>query len=276
MVSHIETMVRASVAGCTYDVVAIRYGTCTTPARELFHRYEVFGEPNAPVEMHYYFWVLRGGGRTILVDTGFAPPAGTRRDRICLISPVDALRALGIHSRAVTHVIVTHFHYDHVGNVDEFPDAELLFARAEFDFWTSPMAMKEHFASLVESREVEAVVRAHREGRARFVEYPAEILPGVVAIPVGGHTPGQLVVVAAQESGHAILTSDAVHFYAELQLDRPFSILHDLSEMYAGYETIRAIAAERNRVVVAGHDPAVMTKFPPASTNSAGFAVRIS
>ena len=91
-------------------------------------------------------------------------------------------------------------------------------------------------------------------GRARTVA------PGIELIQVGGHTPGQAIVTVATAGGPVILASDAVHYYEELERDRPFSIVADLADMYAAYDQIRELAAA-GAPVVAGHDPLVADRF---------------
>ena len=57
-----------------------------------------------------------------------------------------------------------------------------------------------------------------------------------------------------------MLASDAVHYYEELERDRPFSIVASLADMYAAFDRIRALA-EAGARVVAGHDPLVAERF---------------
>jgi glyoxylase-like metal-dependent hydrolase (beta-lactamase superfamily II) len=247
-----------------YEVTAIRYATLRARKSELFYRFEVHGEDDAEVEMAYYFWLLRGNGRTILVDSGFDPAVGLRRGRTCLVRPVEALQQLGVSPDSISAIVVTHFHYDHIGNLAAFPAAELIVPRAELEFWTSPIARQAHFAAHVEADEIDHVRRADAEGRVRTTEGEEEVLPGVVAIAVGGHSPGQQLTTVAAGEGSVLLTSDAVHFYEELEMARPFAVMADLAAMYRAYDRIRQLAREAQAVVVPGHDPHVMERFAPA------------
>ena len=56
------------------------------------------------------------------------------------------------------------------------------------------------------------------------------------------------------------LASDAIHFYDELDNERPFLVFSDIADMYRGYEHLRERAAT-GAVLVAGHDPDVMRRF---------------
>ncbi|HEX8713993.1 MAG TPA: hypothetical protein VF706_00365, partial [Solirubrobacteraceae bacterium] len=70
-------------AGAVYEVFAIRYATLRSLKRDLYYRYEAYGEDDGDVavDMDYYFWLIRGEQETILLDTGFDPAAGARRGR---------------------------------------------------------------------------------------------------------------------------------------------------------------------------------------------------
>jgi glyoxylase-like metal-dependent hydrolase (beta-lactamase superfamily II) len=253
-----------------YDVTAVRYGTVETTKAEVYFRHHAYGEPDEAVRMDYYFWVLRGASDVTLVDTGFDPAVGARRGRTTLCPVPEALGRLGLTPADVSRVIVTHFHYDHIGNLRLFPRARLLFSGREYDFWTGPWARRFQFALSAEEPEIAYVEAAYRDGRATRLGDEEEIAPGLRTRWVGGHTPGELIVTV----DGLVLASDAVHFYEEVALDRPFAIVADLAGMYAAYETLRDLTASPDRVLIAGHDPRVMREFP-AVPGLDGLAVRL-
>ncbi|WP_197938279.1 N-acyl homoserine lactonase family protein [Phytohabitans flavus] len=238
------------------EVLAVRYGTRAARKSEVFLHFDMYGEPDADIQMDYYFWVLRLGGQTILVDCGFNEASGGRRRRTMLCPPSRALSRLGIDPGTITTIVVTHGHYDHIGNLPDFPDARLVMARREYDFWTSPMGGKPLFAVSAETDDVAALHAAHDEGRIEFFTTHTSLPGGVDLVEVGGHTPGQLIV----RVGDVVLASDALHYYEELDEDRPFVHVADLPAMYAGFDMLRQLG-ETHRLV-AGHDPDVMRRFP--------------
>jgi glyoxylase-like metal-dependent hydrolase (beta-lactamase superfamily II) len=257
-----------------YEVYAVLYGRLRAPKSEFFYRHSSYGEPDAEVEMAYWFWLLRRGHETIVVDCGFAPEVGARRGRTCLQAPPDALRALGVEPESVSTVLVTHLHYDHIGNLAAFPAATLIVPRDELDFWSGPLARRFQFASLVEESEIAFVEAAAAAGRVRLIDGTEEIVAGVTAIAVGGHSPGQLITVVRSEDGEVVLASDAVHFYEELEFDRPFSVVGDLVDMYAAYDVLNELA-RAGATVVPGHDPEVARRYPRVQAAGDVEAVRI-
>jgi glyoxylase-like metal-dependent hydrolase (beta-lactamase superfamily II) len=218
--------------------------------------------------MDYFFWVLRDGASAIVVDTGFHPEAGARRGRTTLCPPDEALRRIGVDPGTVPTVILTHLHYDHTGNLEWFPEAELIVQRSELEFWSGPEARHEQFASLIEPDEIERIAAGH----VRLLDGDADIAPGIRAICVGGHSPGQTVLAVETAGGSAVIASDAVHYYEELELERPFEIMVDLRAMYAGYATVAELARRPGAALLVGHDPEVMTRFPLLAD---GLGVRI-
>lgn len=265
-----------STTGTAYEVYAVRYGSFTTTRSALFADHHVYGEPDAEMQMDYFFWVLRDGARTVLVDTGFAPEVGRRRGREVRCGPLDALGRLGIDPGSVTDVLLTHFHYDHIGNVSLFPDARLVTSARELAFWTGPYGRRPVVAAPTEAAEVERVVQAHRQGRVLLVPDQDPELPGIEVVDLGGHTPGQLGVVVRTGAGTVVLASDAAHSYDEYERDMPFHVYSDLEGMYRGFEALRALQQEPGTVVVPGHAPDVMRRFPAVSEELAGLAVKLS
>lgn len=266
----------AAVPRTSYRVVAVRYGTRETTKSETYYRYSAYGEPDVPLRMDYFFWILEGRDRTLVIDTGFEPDVGVRRGRTCLCPPAEALARLGVDPAQVSQVILTHLHYDHIGNVNLFPRSEIVLAQRELEFWTGPYATRFQIAEPVERSEIAGVEQADREGRVTLVADEQAVAPGVTAIRVGGHTPGQLVVVVATEGGQAVIASDALHYYEELERDRPFVIFTDLSDAYRAFDTLGDLTADPASALVAGHDPRVIERFPSLTGECADLAVRIA
>jgi glyoxylase-like metal-dependent hydrolase (beta-lactamase superfamily II) len=263
------------MAGPEYEVLAVRYATLEAHKSELYYRYGSYGEPDAEVTIDYFFWLLRRGGETILVDTGFDPAVGARRGRTCLCPPVEALARIGVEPESISTVILTHLHYDHTGNLDAFPAAQLVVQREELEFWSGPLAGRFQLGSHAEAADIALVVEAERAGRVRILDGSQEIADGIRAIRVGGHSPGQQLTVVSSALGDVVLASDAIHFYKELELDRPFAVIADLPEMYLAFDLLRELEATGS-IVVAGHDPEVLERFPSLSPELAGLAVRIA
>jgi glyoxylase-like metal-dependent hydrolase (beta-lactamase superfamily II) len=250
------------------EVLAVRYGSRVTRKAESFHNYHIYGEPDEALGVDYYFWVIRdsagqdSAGPVTLVDTGFAPEAGRRRGRDQWFTPADALPLLGIAPEAVTTVVITHAHWDHTGNLDQFPGAEIVMSQAEYDFWTSAVARRRHFALHSEAAEIELLTQARAAGRLTLTTgQSTRLASGIELVEVGGHTPGELIISVDDGAGTVILASDALHHYEEIDQDRPYAVLADLPAMYRAYDLLAELAARPGARLVAGHDPEVRARF---------------
>jgi glyoxylase-like metal-dependent hydrolase (beta-lactamase superfamily II) len=259
----------------TYEVIALRYGTRMGAKGEIYLNYPIYGEPDEPLGMDYYCWVARNAERPVVIDTGFGPVGGARRRRTTLVPPLEALARIGVAAATVPQVVVTHGHYDHIGNLAGFPAAEVIMTRREFAFWTGPMARRPQFAWSAEESETAHLCEIREQGRMTLIDAAHQVAPGVEVVPVGGHTPGQAIVLVATPEGQAVLASDSAHYYGEIERDRPFAYVADLEAMYRAFDLLKEIAAEPGRVVVAGHDPDVMRRFPALEGVDAGLAVRV-
>jgi glyoxylase-like metal-dependent hydrolase (beta-lactamase superfamily II) len=245
----------------TWSLTALRYGSRMTTRADVFLRYPHYHEPDGPQEMAYYLWVLRDDTRTIVVDTGYSADGAGRRGRQFLVSPLDALRRAGVHVAAVDLVLTTHLHYDHAGHLDAFGDTPVLVPRAELEFWTGPLAGRTQFAAHIEPAEISALAARAESGAVTLMDAEHEVAPGLMAVEVGGHSPGQTILLIQGGEGPIVLASDAVHFYEELERDRACAVLVDLARVYRAYDTIRE-HVENGARLVAGHDPLVMDRFP--------------
>jgi glyoxylase-like metal-dependent hydrolase (beta-lactamase superfamily II) len=251
-----------SAGGETYEVLALRYGTRATSASEVFLNFATYGEPDRPMVMDYFFWVARNERRTVVIDTGFAPAAGAARGRTRVRSIEQALDDVSVDAHQGAQVVVSHAHYDHIGCLDHFPDAEVLMAQAEYDFWTDPVAEKALFAQSSERSEIDYLRQLRARGALSPFSGASTLAPGIELVEVGGHTPGQVVVRVQTSGGMIVLASDAVHYYEEVERDLPFTTVVDVAGMYRAYERLREMLGDPGVQMVAGHDPEVMTRFP--------------
>jgi glyoxylase-like metal-dependent hydrolase (beta-lactamase superfamily II) len=260
----------------TYEVLAVRYGSRVTSRSDFYLRYQTYGEPDEALPMDYFFWALRGPDETILVDTGWNPTAAEKRGRNLLREPARAMAELGLGPATVSRIVLTHLHWDHTGNVGLFPDAQVIVQDRELEFWGGPTGRRLQFAAHAEAADIELVLAADREGRVLRLHGDAELAPGVQARLVGGHSPGQTILVVETASGPVVLASDAIHYYEELERDWPCSIVTDVPEAYAAFDLLRQLAAGERTRLVAGHDPLVLERFPPVEGPLAGSAVSLS
>jgi glyoxylase-like metal-dependent hydrolase (beta-lactamase superfamily II) len=125
-----------------------------------------------------------------------------------------------------------------------------------------------------EVEDVVGMVRRVYAGRVRFHDGDGEIAPGVTVHHVGGHTMGLQVVRVATRRGWVVLASDASHFYANMEQQRPFPIVYNVGDMVDGWRRARSLA-DSDAHIIPGHDPLVMERHPAPSKALEGLVVRL-
>jgi glyoxylase-like metal-dependent hydrolase (beta-lactamase superfamily II) len=207
-----------------------------------------------PLHGHVNAYAVNTGERLVLIDAGapasFMPSVGRL--------PAN-LRAAGIAPAQVDTVLLTHLHIDHIGALLDdagqpaFANAELVLAEAEFAFWSDPALLAnapEGFRPLVAAAQ--RVLAAHA-GRIRRFARDGEVVRGIAAVALPGHTPGHSGYRIADGAGSLLVWGDIVHAPA-VQFARPgISIAFDTDQDAARATRLRAfdrVVAER--VPVAG------------------------
>jgi glyoxylase-like metal-dependent hydrolase (beta-lactamase superfamily II) len=249
----------------TYELFAFRYARRTggSKAREFYCYSEIYGEPDAVSGMDYFFWLARNQHRTVLIDCGMDREHALRHNRTIDLDAVEAIAKIGVAPSEIDHIVLSHLHFDHIGNADKFGNATFSVAEEELKFWMGPFADRPIFSWAVEAEEIAFVQDAYRQGRIRLVSGPETLFPGIRVNPIGGHTAGMMITEVDTSDQTMVLASDAIHFYEEMTLDRPFFIFSDLLKVYESYELLRSLDNQSRTTVVAGHDPESFSHFEP-------------
>ncbi len=247
--------------GAPYEVYAIKYAELKGR-----HAAEIFlgADPHeAAVDMDYFIWLIRSAERTIVVDMGFNREIAARRGRRFLRCPTEGLAALGVDARTVTDVIISHMHYDHVGNYDLFPAARFHLQDREMSFATGRLMRHRCLCAAYEVEDVCSVVRHVYKGRVEFHDGDAEIAPGITVHLAPGHTAGLQFVRVATAKGWLVLATDACHYRRHVERDEVFPLVMDVASLLEGYRKLRRLASDPD-LIIPGHDPWAMDAFPKA------------
>ena len=254
-----------------FEVYAVRYATVARKAAENF----IGGDPHeAGATMDYFVWLARNASHTFVIDTGFNEAAAQRRRREFLRSPVEGLQLLGVNAEEVADVIITHLHYDHIGNFDLFPNARFHLQDQEMAFATGRYMKENFFSHSYELEEIVAMVRNVYAGRVEFHDGDVELAPGLSLHFIGGHTMGLQVVRLWTRIGWLVLASDASHYAANMDQGRPFPIVYDVAQMVDGWRRLRELVDDP-RHIIPGHDPLVMDWYRAPDGKLEGIAVRL-
>ncbi len=254
-----------------YRVYAVKYAERDARRPEHF----IGGDPHeTPMSMDYFVWAIVGDDGTWVVDTGFGAADARRRGRHLVRATTEALAMIDVDASTVTDVILTHLHYDHVGGFEQFPMARFHLQDREMAYATGRLMTRPVFNHAFTAEHVANLVLEVHRSRVVFHDGDALLAPGISVHLVGGHTAGLQIVRVNTASGWLVLASDACHYYENIEASRPFPVVVDVAAMVEGWDTAYRLASHRE-LVIPGHDPQVLRRFPPAAPGLDGIAVRL-
>jgi N-acyl homoserine lactone hydrolase len=161
-------------------------------------------------------WLVRGGGATLLVDTGMADIAVIeKRLKISGIGGghaalIKCLAAEGLTPDDISHVVLTHMHFDHADNLDLFPNTCVVVQRDELLASVDPVPSQRIFYW---KSTINNLLERKRPSGLRLVEGDTDLFPGIRLLRVSAHTEGMQVVVVTTAKGRVALVSDLGDHY---------------------------------------------------------------
>jgi glyoxylase-like metal-dependent hydrolase (beta-lactamase superfamily II) len=245
----------------SYTIRAIRYATVPKfPLAGL-----VMGAPkDALIDIAMVFWVIQGGGHTILFDSGFHREKWFADFHITdFLAPNEAVEQAGISASSVTDIIVSHAHWDHMGGIDLFPNATIWIQKQEYEYYTGAAWQPGGQHGGIDSDDVLELVRRNERGQVRFVNGDdAEILPGIRAYTGARHTFASQYIRVGGDPPY-VLASDNCYLYENLKSHRASATFDPADEPgnIAAQQRMISLAGSADRVVP-GHDPAQFERFP--------------
>ena len=246
-----------------YEAYAIRFGILPGfPVSSLVAGADRSRKLDIPVMV----WLLEGSnGRKVLVDSGFYRPQFLDQWKPQNFrTPAAAVAAAGVKPDAITDIIISHAHWDHVDGADLFPHATIWIQRDEYTYYTGEAWHARNTHGGVFADDMLALLKINTEGRLRFVNGDdQEVLPGIRAYIGGKHTYASQYVSVKTDAGTAVFASDNIYLYENLEKHVPIAQTLDAESNLRAQDRIRTLASDP-RLIVPGHEPLVFEKFPSA------------
>ena len=243
-----------------YQVYAIRYATIPGfPVAELV----AGADPARKLDISMWIWLVKGNGRNILVDAGFYHDRFFRDWQVNdFIRPSDAIGKLGLKPEDITDVIISHMHWDHADGMDLFPKARVWIQKDELQYYAGEAWQSANAHGGIDPDDVLTLVKLNTQGRVGLVDGDAqEIIPGVTCYTGGRHTYASQYVGVNTAAGTVVLASDNMYLYENLEKHVPIAATLDAASNLRAQDRMKQLAASPG-LIIPGHDPTVMTKFP--------------
>jgi glyoxylase-like metal-dependent hydrolase (beta-lactamase superfamily II) len=250
----------AAASGPDYSIQAVRYAN--SPGDSVADL--VMGAPKEEkIDTIFAVWLIRGGGRNILFDSGFHREQWFKYWTITdFVRPDEAVQLAGVKPEEITDVVISHAHWDHMGGIDLFPKATVWIQKEEFRYYTGEAWQAGGQHGGIDPEDVKELVRLNTEGRLRLVDGDnVEIFPGIRAYTGGRHTyASQYIRVEGNPS--FVLASDNCYLYRNLAEHKASATFSEADQPANIKNQARMIelAGSADRVVP-GHDALQFQKF---------------
>ena len=199
-------------------------------------------------------YLIQHGSSYLLWDTGVAgdndsPPYHSRlKERI-----VPQLARIGVKPDQISFVGISHYHFDHTGQVADFPGATLLPGKGDWEVIKVWPAAKERFGQwLTGGGKVEPVdgdKDVFGDGRVIIYRMP-------------GHTEGHQVLLVRLASGPVLLSGDQYHFLENRKVGGVPGFNVDRADTLASHDRFEKLAVALKAKVIIQHEMEDIAKLP--------------
>ncbi len=263
-------MKRALLAACAVSLAALSLpspvSAATAPAMRLWRLDcgTLLG-PTPDRNLVGSCYLVRHGNAYLLWDAGYPVEykgrvldAKTGSNATLASTIVEQLARIGIRPEQVTMVGLSHYHLDHIGQAQAFPDATLLMGKGDLD-------------ALGATPPIEGL---RPEVLRHWIGGPGKTDPvtgdrdvfgdgSVVMLDLAGHTPGHHgLLVKLPGKGNVLLTGDLTHFRENYANDVVAANNTDRAASIASIDRFETMAKTLNAIVIIQHDPRDVAKLP--------------
>jgi N-acyl homoserine lactone hydrolase len=212
------------------------------------------------VQLVFSCYLIKHGNDYMVWDSGQPLSAGAVAPKTSL---VDLLAQVKVKPEQVKYVGISHYHGDHIGQVDQLPKSTLLIGKGDWDVLTSktPAAgvNPAPFANWISGG-----------GKVEPVPLDKDVFDDgtVIMLNTPGHTPGHHgLLVKLKDTGPVLLSGDLAHFQENYETNGVPSFNTDRAATVASIDRFKKLAANLKATVIIQHDARDVGKLPafPAS-----------
>lgn len=230
---------------------------------------KVLWDPQIPsdsqnrIDMSLRTLLIKGQGRTILIDTGMGHKWDERQQSMYALdysqtTLAHSLKMAGVELTDITDVILTHLHFDHAGGATllrdgepspTFPNATYYIQKANLD-WARHAHERERASYLPQNFEPLALA-----GCLETVDGPSVLFPGLSLLVSDGHTIGMQVVKIDGHGESVVYCADLIPTSAHIPV--PWIMGYDIQPLILLNEKKKLLhqALDENWILFFEHDP---------------------
>lgn len=210
-------------------------------------------------------YLIRHGDDYLLWDAGLPAEMkgkpidpGASIDATLTLTLAEQLATLGVDPAAIKYVGLSHYHFDHVGQLPHFAHATLLIGARD---WAAVTANPPQ--AYADPASFQPWISGG--GKVELAQPDKDVFGDgtVVMIGLPGHTAGHCgLLVRLAKTGPVLLTGDATHFTENYETDGVPTFNVDRTDTLASLDRLKKLAANLNATVLIQHDPADIAKLP--------------
>ena len=213
-------------------------------------------------------FVIRHPKGVLLWDTGLGDKFAATKEGVDVlpgihvtvpITLVEQLHSLALTPKDVSYVAFSHFHFDHTGNANAFPDSVWILNKAE---------LSAALSATPPSGVVPETFSGYKTAKTQMIDGDYDVFgDGTVRIlRAPGHTAGhQVLELKLHKAGTVILSGDLYHSRANREFMRVPMMNLSRADTLASMERIERIVKNTKAHLVVQHDPLdfqALPKFP--------------
>ena len=216
---------------------------------------DVFTFNGLMVPLVFSCYLIQHGNEYMLWDTGHSLSAGAVAPKV---SMVDQLAQLQVKPEQIKFVGISHYHADHTGQLNSFPQTTLLIGKGDWDVLTNPKP----------PANINTAPFAHwisGGGKVEPVPLDKDVFGDrtVVMLHTPGHTPGHhSIMVRLRDKGWVVITGDLAHFHENFEADGVPPFNTGRAETLASLARVKKIVANLKATLIIQHDGRDVNKLP--------------
>lgn len=234
----------------------------------------VYGAHNqGTAYLPFFYNLIQNKEHNILFDIGYRNDAEDgQKDWTKLFggsnieAPAEVLKKVNLTTNDIDTVILSHLHFDHAGNIDQFPEAQFYVQKEELDGWVSSLSLPDKVREwawlATDIDHINDLMEVAAENRLTLIEEDNfEVVKGVKVHAAKGHTFGTQAVTVETKQGTYALAQDVVYTYENATDYKPLGLGLDNLEQVISIDKVNKLVGGNIDRVIPGHDIAVFEKY---------------